>query len=601
MTRETSLTVVTCLIPVYVLLTGASPSIVRAGIMGMIGLYAAKRGLLKDGLHILSFAVLAMLLWNPYFLLNVSFQLSFIVTAGIMIFVPKLMSLLTFLPKWLAGTVGITVVAQLISFPLTIYYFNQVSLISVLANLIMVPVISSIVLPLGMLSLLLGWIWMGGARFVAGLTEWLNELIFRVVEWMNGPFVFMTLWPSPTLVWILMYYLLLYVLLTLLKKIALRQSARSAPSEDTVPLDGRTQPYIGHSIVEMETTPVLARMIAWLRWKGLHRAASKLEVNGVKWAIAFLAGAFCLHLYSGYHADSLSGAGIVQFIDVGQGDAVLITTPTGKHVLLDGGGTMNFRKESDSWKERKSPFEVGEKLLVPLLKKRGIHELEAVMISHGDQDHIGGLRAVVKEIPVRSVVFNGTMADSNSYRELMKMAIEKGIPLYQAGAGSDNWSVDNSTEIQFLFPVPLRDNNEGNMIPVVKNQNHASLVFILEMNGVRMLFTGDSDQAAEHKILLHLEEARRNQTSTKSEQGVIDVMKVAHHGSKTSTSALWLNYWQPRTAVISAGVNNMYGHPHPDIVSRLEQHGVFIYQTNLHGEVQLKVKNGVIETRTKLR
>lgn len=73
----------------------------RAGIMGMIGLYAARRRLLKDGLHILSVAALAMLVWNPYFLVNVSFQLSFIVTAGLMIFVPKLMPLLTFLPRWL--------------------------------------------------------------------------------------------------------------------------------------------------------------------------------------------------------------------------------------------------------------------------------------------------------------------------------------------------------------------------------------------------------------------------------------------------------------------------------------------------------------------
>lgn len=99
--EEASLTAVMWLIPVYVLLTGASPSIVRAGIMGMIGLYAARRRLLKDGLHILSVAALAMLVWNPYFLVNVSFQLSFIVTAGLMIFVPKLMPLLAFLPRWL--------------------------------------------------------------------------------------------------------------------------------------------------------------------------------------------------------------------------------------------------------------------------------------------------------------------------------------------------------------------------------------------------------------------------------------------------------------------------------------------------------------------
>ena len=80
----------------------------------------------------------------------------------------------------------------------------------------------------------------------------------------------------------------------------------------------------------------------------------------------------------------------------------------------------------------------------------------------------------------------------------------------------------------------------------------------------------------------------------------IDVMKVAHHGKKTSTSELWLNAWKPKIAVISAGVNNMYGHPHPDVVGRLERSTNLIYQTNLHGEIQMRIKEGHIDTRTKL-
>ncbi|WP_256719774.1 ComEC/Rec2 family competence protein [Paenibacillus glucanolyticus] len=600
MTRETSLTVVMWLIPVYVLLTGASPSIVRAGIMGMIGLYAARRRLLKDGLHILSAAALGMLLWNPYFLVNVSFQLSFIVTAGLMIFVPKLMPLLRFMPRWLAGTVGITVVAQLISFPLTIYYFNQVSLLSVIANLILVPVISLIVLPLGMVSLLLSWVWMRGAGWLANITEWLNQLTFRIVEWMNVSSAFMTLWPSPSLAWILAYYVALYVLLSIVKKKSEHQGAAMNNSDDTVPLEGRDS--LNSRADLSEPTAVFPLVDQWagsLRWRGFITTSHYVERYAVRSVIMLLSVVLGALLYTGYQSPSMGGAGLVQFLDVGQGDSILVTTPEGKHILIDGGGRVNFRKEKDAWKERKAPFEVGEKVVVPLLKKRGVHQLEAVIMTHGDQDHIGGLLAVLKEIPVKSVVFNGTLADSDSFRELMSTAVQRNVPIYQAGAERGPWKVDKYTDIQFLFPIFPESGETINSLPLIKEQNHASLVFVLQMNGSRVLFTGDTDQAAEQKILLHLEELLHEGSGLQADNPV-DVMKVAHHGSKTSTSAAWLNAWKPRTAVISAGVNNMYGHPHTDVVGRLERSGSIIYQTNLHGEVQMRMKENHIEIRTKL-
>ncbi|MGG4342785.1 ComEC/Rec2 family competence protein [Paenibacillus lautus] len=604
MTRETSLTVVMWLIPVYVLLTGASPSIVRAGIMGMIGLYAARRRLLKDGLHILSVAALAMLLWNPYFLLNVSFQLSFIVTAGLMIFVPKLMPLLTFLPRWLAGTVGITVVAQLISFPLTIYYFNQVSLISVFANLILVPVISLVVLPLGMVSLLVGWVWMRGAGWLAAVTEWLNQLTFRIVEWMNGSSAFMTLWPSPSLAWILCYFVVLYALLSILKRRSENHEGERSGSDDTIPLEGRGPMNSRRSLTGATGMfPLVDQWAGALRWRGFLRPSDYIERYAARSTIVLLSGVLVFLLYAGYQSPSMHGAGLVQFLDVGQGDSILVTTPEGKHILIDGGGTVNFRKEKDIWKERKSPYEVGAKVVVPLLKKRGVHRLEAVIMTHGDQDHIGGLQAVLQEIPVKSVVFNGTLTDSASFRKLMLTAVQQRIPIYEAGVDRGVWKLDNHTEIQFLSPAFPESGETIKPLPLIKEQNHASLVFVLQMNGSRLLFTGDTDQAAEHKILLHLEE-RSPQDDLVSRRAAaedrIDVMKVAHHGSKTSTSALWLNAWKPKAAVISAGVNNMYGHPHPDVVGRLERSSTLIYQTNLQGEIQMRIKDGHIETRTKL-
>ncbi|HEY2494842.1 MAG TPA: ComEC/Rec2 family competence protein [Paenibacillus sp.] len=212
-TRETKFTLIILLVPIYVLLTGFSPSVVRAGIMSMITLYTARQGLLKDGLHIISAAALIMLVWNPYLLLNVSFQLSFIVTLGLLIYVPLLLPMLSKLPRKFAIALAVTVVAQLISFPLTIYYFNQFSLLSVIANLILVPIISSVTMPLGMFTLVVGAAWTSGGRGIAMGVEWLNNITFALVEWMNSYEAFIMIWRSPSILWIGSYYIVLYLLL----------------------------------------------------------------------------------------------------------------------------------------------------------------------------------------------------------------------------------------------------------------------------------------------------------------------------------------------------------------------------------------------------
>ncbi|WP_235440473.1 ComEC/Rec2 family competence protein [Paenibacillus sp. DMB20] len=396
LTRESSLTAVIFLIPLYVLLTGASPSVIRAGMMGMIGLYAARRGLLKDGKHILCAAALAMLWYNPYFLVNVSFQLSFLVTAGLMIFVPKLMPLLSFLPRWLGSSVAVTAAAQLVSFPLTIYYFNQFSLLSLPANLLLVPLISLIVLPLGMAAVMAGFIWLDLGKWIASLAKWLNTFTFEVVEWMNGSPGFVTIWPSPSLWWIAIYFVVLYFLLHVMEKRKQRQTDTDTMDE-TVPLAGARDGFGGHPARSAHTGgyrwvgPLRLQAASVSRFAAVRSLARLLNKTSIP-AVVPLLGLFAVLLYTGYQGPSLHGSGLVQFLDVGQGDSILVSTPGGKHVLIDGGGTTNFRKEKDAWKDRSRPFEVGAKVVVPLLKKRGVHSLDMIMISHNDKDHAGACR-----------------------------------------------------------------------------------------------------------------------------------------------------------------------------------------------------------------
>lgn len=603
MTKETALTVTVVLVPVYVLLSGAGPSIVRAGLMSMIALLAARVGMLKDGLHILAASALVMLVWNPYMLLSVSFQLSFLVTLGLMVYVPLVDPLLDVLPRWLKSAVSVTLVAQLVSFPLTIYYFNQFSLLSFVANLVFVPFITFIVLPLGTLALLLGRLWGDAASVLASITEKLNNLTFYLVEWINGYTGGVLIWRSPSILWIGVYYVLFYVLLYAAKR---RREARFVPQymeDETRPLAeiGFGERGGKGNVQNLYGAPML------VRWSG---AIILMTVVGLG-----------VLLYRGYQSESEAERGTISYLDIGQGDSILITTPAGAHILVDGGGTLSFGQKEE-WRIRRSPFEVGAKVLVPLLKKRGIHRLDAIILTHGDQDHAGGLQAVLEEIPVSALLFNGTLVDREAYRKLMNTALAAEVQLYAVHQGLA-LAPDKDTVLSFLWPDGRDGEGEGvgkgvevgeregegevgvgvgvgvgtpmlDVIPLQEEQNHVSVAFRLEMSGRSFLFTGDMDQEAEEEIV---QQAREEGISVGS---AIDVLKVAHHGSKTSTGETWLKFWQPSAAVISAGVNNLYGHPKAEVLERLEANRAKIFRTDQQGEIQMRVRKEGVELRYKL-
>ncbi|WP_127545175.1 ComEC/Rec2 family competence protein [Paenibacillus amylolyticus] len=652
LTRETALTIVLILVPAYVLLSGGSPSVIRAGIMSMIGLYMARRGLPRDGLQMISAAALLMMWWDPYFLLSVSFQLSFLVTAGLMIYMPLIKRLFSGWPKSLAATASVTVTAQLISFPVTILYFNQFSLLSFVANFLLVSLISAIVLPLGTVAMLLSFIWVPLAKPLAWIAMQLNQLTFISVEWMNSLPGFVLIWATPTLLWIAAYYAVLYALLYLLHRGNGEQQETAFVEEETAPLV-RRQPSVsmanmgirssmstvvqdqGKNRVDGKETSLttLGASIAWPEYtsafttRGAGYYSNERMSKAQQWLCGLLAISFIAGLWWAYQTPKPAGTGIVQFLDIGQGDSTLITTPEGKHILVDGGGTVSFGNNEQSWKTRRDPYEVGAKVVVPLLKKRGIHQLDTVIVTHADQDHAGGLQAVLEQIPVKRFIFNGTTSGKENFDKLLDTAMERKIPLYAIQQGM-SYKADKETSLHFIAPdLAHMDVNESGNLPVSEHQNHDSVVFLLEMAGASMLFTGDMDAAAEQDLLYMIQDGslaaqfeqkgadigvtegvvqrvltRPLQVDSKdaSASVSIDVLKVAHHGSKTSSTEAWLQYWNAKTAVISAGVNNTYGHPNPGVMERLEATGSDIYRTDQMGEVQMRVKDGKIDVRYKL-
>ncbi|GMK45579.1 ComE operon protein 3 [Paenibacillus glycanilyticus] len=568
LTRERLLLTLIAAVPFYVLLSGSSPSVVRAGLMTMLALLAARMDKLKDGLHLLAAAAVAMLIWNPSFIQDVGFQLSFAVTAGLILFVPPVRRAM---PNWRKGKslldlLAVTVVAQAVSFPLTVYYFNQFHLLSIPANLILVPFISFIVMPIGAVALVFGLLWPLGGQLLAAVSVYANDWTFLLVSWLGEVDAVRTIWATPPLWWIAAWYLALAVLCRLLPA---APAAVPKETDETMPL------HEASAGMERDAAPI---------WELLEER--KLPIwrrRSTGLSLAMFTGAALL--FYAYFPDMLKRTADVDVLDVGQGDAIFIRTPQGKRILIDGGGTLSFRKPGEEWKQRSDPFEVGSKVVVPLLMKRGVHSLDLLVISHLDSDHIRGLQAVLDAIPVRAIAWNGSLKHAEDAEGIMRTALRKGIPLYRAEIGKE-WKVDADTELTVLWPPAA-----GEGIPVIEDQNDDSVVLWMRIYQSTFLLSGDISSTAESAILSRMRDQNTTLSSTTSSKKLsrIDVLKIAHHGSKYSTSEEWLRYWKPLQAAISVGATNTYGHPHPDVLKRLEEHGVTALRTDQNGEIRYRV------------
>ncbi|WP_435170975.1 DNA internalization-related competence protein ComEC/Rec2 [Paenibacillus glycanilyticus] len=568
LTRERLLLTLIAAVPFYVLLSGSSPSVVRAGLMTMLALLAARMDKLKDGLHLLAAAAVVMLIWNPSFIQDVGFQLSFAVTAGLILFVPPVRRAM---PNWRKGKslldlLAVTVVAQAVSFPLTVYYFNQFHLLSIPANLILVPFISFIVMPIGAVALVFGLLWPLGGQLLAAVSVYANDWTFLLVSWLGEVDAVRTIWATPPLWWIAAWYLALAVLC---RQLPAAPAAVPKETDETMPLQEAS------AGMERDAVPI---------WELLEER--KLPIwrrRSTGLSLAMLAGAALL--FYAYFPDMLKRTADVDVLDVGQGDAIFIRTPQGKRILIDGGGTLSFRKPGEEWKQRSDPFEVGSKVVVPLLMKRGVHSLDLLVISHLDSDHIRGLQAVLDAIPVRAIAWNGSLKHAEDAEAIMRTALRKGIPLYRAEIGKE-WKVDADTELTVLWPPAA-----GEGIPVIEDQNDDSVVLWMRIYQSTFLLSGDISSTAESAILSRMRDQNTTLSSTESSKKLsrIDVLKIAHHGSKYSTSEEWLRYWKPLQAAISVGATNTYGHPHPDVLKRLEEYGVTALRTDQNGEIRYRV------------
>jgi len=297
-------------------------------------------------------------------------------------------------------------------------------------------------------------------------------------------------------------------------------------------------------------------------WLGIALAAVLIAaaVWRSRWGAVVVAVLLALLVWHPFAPDVHPGELELTAIDVGQGDSLLVLFPDGKRMLVDGGGIPAFGRIA------RSQLDIGEDVVAPYLWDRGFRTLDVVALSHAHEDHSGGLGALIADFHPREV-WTGVMPDSPEWRAVHDKAVAMGakiVPLRAPGQFAFG-----GTAIEVLAPTP-------DYVPVDEPKNNDSLVMRVTFGQRSLLLSGDVERGIEQEML-YTNELRPT-----------DVLKVAHHGSRTSSTEEFLSAVQPAFAVISAGFENSYGHPHPTVVARLREHHAAVLRTDLDGMITIR-------------
>jgi len=513
LTKQQTIYLVSLFLVGYMFLTGVSASVVRATIMTILmfsGLIFKNR---FSALQSLGLAVILMTLVKPNWIFDVGFQLSVMITFYIIAFLPLVAGFLPITNKYWKNALALVIVTQLAAFPLVFYYFHQFSILGWLVNLLIVPLFSILILPIGVMALFLAGIKLYIGNFLALVLDGLIAILLKIIAWAAGLNIFHFYGHFPSFYIVLLLYAILSWFL-------FRQSIQKA-------------------------------FIAFR----LKKAIFFLE----KTAILLLSG---LLIWSWTTADK----GMITFIDVGQGDSILIQAAGNKTVLIDSGGI--YQRAVADWQKRQNPFDIGEDVVLPYLHYQGIKSLDVAVLTHEDLDHIGGFLTLVEKIKIEYFVVNKGFPRTPLGEELYNKLQQKNSQIIYLD-NIKELAIAKDAKLTFV-PVELPGSNKTN--------DH-TLGIYLTIGNTDLFFAADIESAGEEQLL------KKNQIRQ------VDVLKVGHHGSNTSTKENFLSGLKPETAVISVGRRNIYGHPTDQVIERLTREEIDIYRTDLDGAVLLHIKN----------
>jgi competence protein ComEC len=517
------------------------PSVMRAGIMATCLLLSFIMRREIEPISALAFAAFLVLLFNPRALWQADFQLSYACVASIILFKPVLEETLYFhlqeyplgsrkklqlINHYILDPLHLLLAVQIGIIPLTVNYFHYISFVAPLAQLVIVP-LTFFIMALGFLISIFG----NAVYFVAVVFGKVAELLIIVMRALTGFFasfsVSATNVQSIPFYGIALYYFALLAGAHIIASKSLSLSA--APVAEGALLKRRTSFLVSVAVI-----------VAILVWLPIVHSRRDLYV--------------C-------------------FLDVGQGDSAYVEFPTGENLLVDGGSGY--------------PHDQGRYVVVPFLQARGINRLTALIMSHPDADHIGGLPFVLESVWVDEAIEGSSTSPARLYQRLQQLIADLEVKHIRVQRGDCITGIPDAT-LTVLHPPPISQlvNFPTRQRP---NLNNQSLVARLSYGGVSFLFTGDAEREAEDEMT-RISPARTG-GSGQGRAGMTlasTVLKVAHHGSKNSSTPGFLEAVQPRVAVISVGANNPYGHPSPGTLQRLEAIGARIYRTDLDGAIQMR-------------
>lgn len=457
---------------IYMYLTDFTPSILRSGIMFILLTLNKLFNFKIKTKNIIMLTFIIIVLINPYYIYNLGFQLSYLISFYLIIFAHIINKHKNYFKK-----LSITsLISFLVSFPIIISNYYQVNLLSILINLLFVPIISYIVLPLAFITLILP-------------TDSLLILTMDILEGIslsltNINYLLLEL-PKPSIYLIIIYYAIITLLLINKK-----------------------------CFISLLTTIFI------------HKISINFNPNME-----------------------------ILFLDVSQGDSILLHYPHNKYnILIDTGGNYNY--------------EISKNIIIPYLKSKGINKIDYLILTHGDYDHMGESINLIENFKVEKVIFNcGEFNDLE--KELIKVLEKKKIKYYSC---IKELNIDNSK----LYFLQTKEYD---------NENDNSNVIYTKLSGYKFMFMGDASSITTEKEILN-----------KYNLPDIDVLKVGHHGSRTSSSKDFINEINPKYSIISVGKNNRYGHPNKEVLNNLENSK--IYRTDQDGSIMFKIKNNKLKIET---
>ncbi len=500
------------IIVLFMNLTGNTASVVRSGIMAIMLIVAKFFHRKSDVWTNMAISAVLALVYNPYTLFDIGFELSYGGVIGIVVFYDKVKDTLgkiiikmhkesKMLQYILEGT-SVTISANLVIIPIMIYNFNTISFSFIVSNLLAGGLLGIIVI-LGFLLVFLSLMLGQTLSIFFYILNFLLKALTKIAEVCSKlPFSYIYV-PTPKILGIFIFYSYLFFI--------------------------------------------------------INRDRLRVRIfNTLKVRIAILILIIIFNL--GYPILSSKEYGLeINFVDVGQGDCTLIRA-NGKNILVDAGGS----------KDEKS-FDVGKNTVFPYLLDRGIVSLDYVIVSHFDSDHCQGFNFILKNMKVKTAIICNIGQESEEYNHFVILAKENKTKIRYVQKGSII-KLGKNKIIEILYPDKNEKINHN-----AKNNN--AIVFKLTWNKFSMLFTGDIEEKAERKIL----EMYKN----KEEKLKSNILKVAHHGSKSSTMQEFLEIVKPSLALIGVGENNNFGHPNDMVLNRLEQSGCKTYRTDMLGEITI--------------